>query len=398
MKYVILLVCLGVLLAECSGAQPTPDGSKIDAIVQAAIAKHVAPSACVVIGTKDSVIFAKAYGQLTYDEGSPPATLDTIYDLASVSKAVGTTSATMLLFQDSKLHLEDPVYTYVPAFDQEDKRGITIRHLLAHSSGLPSYTQADKAEAGRREGESKSDALIRFIASLPLKYKTGEGHLYACLNFITLARVNEKVAGMPQEQFLRERLFVPLGMTNTGYMLTDEQKTQAAPTVGAPHFRQGTVRDPLAAYYIDSEHSGGNAGLFSSANDLTRFSQMILLDGQWNGKQILKPETIDRFVTNSLPLKLRETYGLGWGRYLRPPSATPLNRGYDKAAFGHNGYTGTYIHFDRLVGTFLVVLTNRVYPDDSTSDYSIRRGILWLMLESDPKYKGIVESLRARRQ
>ena len=392
----MMLFCT-VFLAGCSCASPTIDGSKIDAIVQEAIAKHVTPSACVVIGTADKVLFAKAYGHLTYDRDSPPATLDTIYDLASVSKAVGTTSATMLLYQDGRLNLDDSVSEYVPVFDQEDKRGITIRHLLTHSSGLPSYTQAAKAEADRREGESKDDALIRHIASLPLKYKTGEGHLYACLNFITLARVNEKVAGMPQEQLLRERLFGPLGMKNTGYLLTDSQKKQSAPTVGPPNFRQGTVHDPLAAYYIDSEHSGGNAGLFSSANDLTRFSQMILSDGQWNGKQILKPETINRFVTNSLPLRLREMYGLGWGRYLRPPSATPLNRGYDKAAFGHNGYTGTYIHFDRLAGTFLVVLTNRVYPDDTTSDYSIRRAILWLMLESDPHYKGIVESLRTRR-
>lgn len=392
----ILLIC-AILSAGCSVASPTIDGSKIDAIVQEAISKHVTPSACVVIGTADKVLFAKAYGHLTYDESSAPATLDTLYDLASVSKAVGTTSATMFLVEEGKLHLDDPVYKYLPDFNREDKRGITIRHLLTHSSGLPSYTQAAKAEADRREGESKDDALIRLIASLPLKYKTGEGHLYACLNFITLARVNETAAGKPQEQFLRERLFGPLEMWNTGYLLTDEQKKLAAPTVGPPNFRQGTVHDPLAAYYIDSEHSGGNAGLFSSANDLTRFCQMILSDGRWNGKQILKAETIDRFVTNSLPLRLREMYGLGWGRNLRPPSATPLNRGFDKAAFGHNGYTGTYIHFDRLAGTFLIVLTNRVYPDDSTSDYSIRRAILWLMLESDPRYKGIVESLRTRR-
>ena len=397
MKRFVSLVCLGILLAGCSGAQPTIDGSKIDTIVQDAIAKHVTPSACVVIGTTDKVLFARAYGHLTYEKDSPPATLDTIYDLASVSKAVGTTSATMLLHQEARVNLDDCVNEYVPIFDQGDVRAMTVRHLLTHSSGLPSYTQAAKAEADRKEGESKSDALVRLIASLPLKYKTGEGHLYACLNFITLARVNEKAAGMPQEQFLRERLFGPLGMANTGYLLTDAQKERAAPTVGRPNFRQGTVHDPLAAYYIDSEHSGGNAGLFSSANDLTRFCQMILSGGQWDGRQILKPETIDTFVTNSLPLRLREVYGLGWGRYLRPPSATPLNRGYDKAAFGHNGYTGTYIHFDRYAGTFLVVLTNRVYPDDSTSDYSIRRGILWLMLESDPHYKGIVESLRTRR-
>jgi len=395
MRRLILLTL--IFLSTCAVAEPVIDGAKIDAIVEEGIARHVTPSVCVVIGTKDKVIFAKGYGHQTYDEGSPAVTLDTPYDLASVSKAVGTTSAAMLLYQDGKLKLDDLVSKYLLAFDVEDKKGIQVWNLLTHSSGLPSYTQAAKAEEIRREGESKDDALIRHIASLPLKYKTGEGHLYACLNFITMAAVNERAAGMPQEQFLRERLFGPLAMTNTGYLLTDEQKKLAAPTVAAPHFRQGTVHDPLAAYYIDAEHSGGNAGLFSSANDLTRFAQMILSDGQWNGRQILKPETIDRFVTNSLPLRLREYYGLGWARSMRAPSATPLNKGFTKAAFSHNGYTGTYIHFDRLAGTFVICLTNRVYPDDSASDYSIRRGILWHMLETDPLYSGIVESLRTRR-
>ena len=384
-------------MAGCSRAQPTIDGGKIDAIVEQAISKHVTPSACVVIGTADKILFAKAYGHLTYDESSPPATLDTIYDMASCSKAVGTTSAAVLLMQDGKLSLDDKVSKYLPDWNTDDKRDITIRNLMAHTSGLPAYTNAEKVEEGRRPGESKPDALIRAIANLPLAYKTNEGFVYACLNFITLARVNEEVAGVSQETFLRRRLFGPLGMRNTGYYLSEKKRAQAAPTVGGDHFRQGIVHDPLANYYETGYHCSGNAGLFTTANDLIPFCRMILSNGRWGGRQIFTPETIDLFATNQVPEKVDEIHGVGWGINVSPPGATPLNKGPKNACISHNGYTGTYIHMDRLAGTFLIVLTNRVFPDDSTSDYSIRRGILWIMLESDPHYKGIVESLRTRR-
>lgn len=393
MKRVIFSVFFVVLFLSVGHCEPVLDEQatrRIDALIENAIARRVTPGAAVIIGTADRILYAKAFGRLTYDQDSAPVTLDTMFDLASVSKAVGTTSATMFLFQDGKLSLDDPVCKYIPAFNREDKRAITIRHLLTHSSGLPSYTQAAKAEADRKPGESRADALIRHIASLPLKYKTGEGHLYACLNFITLARVNEEVAGISQESFLKQRLFDPLGMTNTAYTLSDDQRRLAAPTVGAPNFRQGTVHDPLAAYYSDSNHSGGNAGLFSSANDLAIFCQMLLSGGKHEGVQVLESATIDRFVTNSLPLRLREMYGLGWARYLRYPYATKLNRGYARAAFGHNGYTGTFVHLDRYAGTFLVALTNRVYPDDKSSDLRFRREILEVMVSADPLYADVL--------
>ena len=391
----ILLIC-AILSAGCSVASPTIDGGKIDAIVQEAISKHVTPSACVVIGTADKVLFAKAYGHLTYDEGSPPATLDTLYDMASCSKAVGTTSAAVILMQDGKLGLDDKVSKYLPEWDRDDKRDVTIRNLMAHTSGLPAYLNAGKVEEGRQPGESKPDCLIRTIAETPLAYKTNQGYRYACLNFITLARVNEEIAGVCQETLLRRRMFAPLGMRNSGYYLSEKKRAQAAPTIGGEHFRQGTVHDPLANYYETGYRCCGNAGLFTTANDLIPFCRMILSDGCFGGRQIFTPETIDLFATNQIPEAVDEVHGIGWGISTRPPSATPLNKGPQTACFSHNGYTGTYIHFDRLAGTFLIVLTNRVFPDDSTSDYSIRRGILWIMLESDARYKDLVPSLRTR--
>ena len=388
--WLAVVLCLGA--CAVSRAEPILDADaqkRIDTAVEGAIGRHVAPSMCVVIGTADKALFAKAYGRLTYDPNSPEAALDTIYDMASVSKAVGTTSAALLLVQDGKLSLDDKVSKYIPAWDRDDKRDIQIRQLMCHVSGMPSYTNASLAEAERKEGESKADALTKLIASLPLKYKTGEDYVYACLNFLTLARVNETILGKTQDAFLQERLFKPLGMVNTGYYLNPEQKSHAAPTT--PKL-QGSVHDPLAAYYVDENHCPGNAGLFSTANDLTAFCRMILSNGTWNGQQIFKPETIDQMATNQVPLRVRELHGTGWGRSLSYPFATKLNRGFAKACMSHSGYTGTYVHFDRLAGTFVIVLTNRVYPDDGASDYRLRKEILGIVLEADPIYKDVLET------
>ncbi|MDH7481043.1 MAG: serine hydrolase [Armatimonadota bacterium] len=361
---------------------------RIDTMAEEAIAKHRTPSVVIVIGTADKTLFAKAYGHLTYDDDSPKATLDTIYDLASVSKAVGTATATMLLFQDGKLNLDDPVSKYLSSWNTDDKKDIKVRHLLCHTSGLPAYTNVAKTEEQRRQGEPKSDALIRRIASLPLEYKPGEGWKYSCLNFITLARINEEVAGMSQETFLRRRLFVPLGMLHTGYYLSEKKKSLAAPTIGKPNFRQGVVHDPLANYYeSDGWRCCGNAGLFSSANDLSKFCQMILSGGKWNGRQILTPSTIRLLGTNQVPEKVGRIFGLGWGLSRSYPYATSLNQGPDKAVLSHSGYTGTWIRIDQLAGTFIIILTNRVYPDDTSQGAGIQREITKIVIENYPFYK-----------
>lgn len=376
-----MFVSCGMLIAA---PVITPEVERqIDSAIESAIARKIMPSAAVVVGTKDKVLFAKAYGKLTYEEDAPKATLDTLYDLASVSKAVGTASAAHLLIQDGKLMLDDPVRKYIPEFKTEDKKGILVRHLLLHISGLPSYTRAALAEELRAEGESKADAMIKQIASLPLRYKTAEGHGYACLNFITLGRICENITGKPNEEFLKERVFEPLGMKNTGYQLTDSQKSVAAPT-GVR--LKGTVHDPLAAYYSDENHSGGNAGLFSTANDLSNYCRMILSGGQ----EIFAPETIDLIATNGVPLRVNRMYGHGWVRYSSPPYGTKLNRGFHKAAFGHGGYTGTFVRIDRLSGIYVIMLTNRVYPNDNTSDGRIRREVVGILMRNDPVYEEVL--------
>lgn len=385
------LIALSLYILSSTTAAPVIDAEaarKLDDLVNSQIAKHITPSCCIVIGTGNQVLYSKAYGHYTYDPTSPAVTLDTMYDMASCSKAVGTASAFALLLQDGKVKLDDAVSKYLPSWNRDDKRTITLRNLVTHTSGLPSYTSASGAQAGRKPGDTSADALINHIASLPLQYKTNEGHLYACLNFLTLARVNEEVARTNQEALLRKRVFESLGMSSTGYYITDAQKKLCAPTLTS---LQGEVHDPLANYYRDGYHCPGNAGLFTTANDLTRFCQMILCNGRYGHKRffrqrrIFAPQTVDMFFTNQAPADPKYAWGLGWG--MNSNRAPSEKRGPKTACISHTGYTGTMVQFDRYAGTFMIILTNRVYPDDSTDVGRLRSGIRRIVMDTDPVYK-----------
>ena len=394
-QFAAAVFSLLVLASIAANAAPVIDSAartRLDKVFDDAVAKHITPGGCIVIGTKDGVVFTKAYGHMTYDLDSPAVTLDTLYDMASCSKVVGTTSTLALLLQDGKISLDDPVSKYLPSWDRDDKRAITIRNLAIHTSGLPAYTSAWAAESIRKPDESHSDALIEHIADLHLQYETGKAYKYSCLNFLTLARVNETVAGTSQERFLRARLFEPLGMTDSGYYLRMEEKQRCAPTIGGMGFRQGVVHDPLAYYYRDGYHCPGNAGLFTTANDLTKFCRMILSDGKWGDKQIFTPRTIDMFSTQQIPEDVNASRGIGWCISDEYPYATSLNCDTKSACISHSGYTGTYILIDRLAGAFMVSLTNRVYPDDTASSAVITRSVRRIMLECDPIYRDVLEA------
>lgn len=396
MKHRICILALLLCLVVPTAAAPVIDDAaakRIDDAVQAAIAARKTPSCCIVIGTAERVIFARAYGRFTDEPTSPAVTLDSPYDLASCSKPVGTGTALALLLEDGKLRLDDPVCKYLPSWNRDDRRSVTVRNLATHTSGLNSYTSAARSDGMKKPGQSNADALIDCIASLPLKYKTNEGHLYACLNFLTLARVNEEAAGTSQEQLLRKRVWEPLGMTNTGYYLSDEQKKRCVPTTES---RQGIVHDPLAFYYRDGHHCPGNAGLFSSANDLARFCSMLLSNGRYGPRRpfrqrrIMKPETIDMFFTDLVPDDPKYAWGLGWGISTSRPRPASVKLGPKVTAISHTGYTGTAIEIDRYAGTYMIMLTNRVYPNDNTSVGSIRSAVRRVMLETDPIYRDLL--------
>jgi len=339
--------------------------NEIDAIIEQEIWSGRIPGAVLVVGRNGMIAKSQAYGMRALAPRKQPMRLDTIFDLASCTKPVATVSMTMKLYEEGKISLDDRVERYVPEFGQRGKNRATIRNLLTHSSGLRPYATVDqiKEESG---GLPPSQALIQYICSLAPDYEAGKGYKYSCLNYLLLMRINEQVAQTPAETYLRERIFGPLGMRDTGYELTKRQVSRCAPTTRKPNgeFLKGEVHDPLANFYKTAAAFPGNAGLFSTAQDLSIFLRMLLNHGSFNGVRIFKPDTVELMLTPQSPAESGALRTCGWA-VLEDPSQAAGASG--AAARGpilyHTGWTGTYLWLDRGSDTFMVLLTNREHPN-----------------------------------
>jgi CubicO group peptidase (beta-lactamase class C family) len=313
-------------LAACSAPVP-PATSPLDRSVPAVLAQDGIPGAVVLIGGAEGVRYFRAFGE---------ARLDTVWDLASCTKVVATTTAAMKLVEEGRLGLHDPVSKYVPCFAGRD---VTLEELLTHRSGLPAYLTPRPEWSG--------DDILRRIAEL----KAAKEYRYSCLNMITLARVVEEVAGRSLADYCRTEIFEPLGMKDTGFA---PSASRCAATAGdvAP----GVVHDPLARAYGTPAHRPGNAGLFSTAGDLGIFCRALLA-----GK-ILKPETVRRMFTPNA-----DSRGLGWDVFDDAPY---------RPGVGHTGFTGTLIWLDPAGGRYALVLSNRTLRGEKTDVRRLRREVL----------------------
>ncbi len=400
----LLLCATGALAAAVGAERPAAVDSgrlgAVDAIVRKGIADHVYPGAVLVIGQPGKTLFARAYGNLAYETTSPAMRLDTIFDLASVSKVVGTATAAMLLLEDKAIGLNDLVSSHVAGFGQNGKQVSTLKDLLTHVSGLPAYANRDKIEKTRRPDESHADAAIRYYADLKAAYTPETTLTYSCLNMQTMARVNENVSGRRQEDLLKERVYGPLGMKDTRYILSPEQRKRVAPTLLKKDgtWLVGEVHDPLANYYGSTGHCPGNAGLYSTAPDLARFCEMILRGGRAGSKQVLRPETVKLMTSQQVPAAVRDTRGLGWDIFSDFPYATPLNQADGVRTIGHTGYTGTLIWLDQKTKTYVVFLTNRTFPDDaekpkgSPTILAVRKQVLATVLGALEPYRAVADA------
>jgi uncharacterized protein YbbC (DUF1343 family)/CubicO group peptidase (beta-lactamase class C family) len=321
-----------------------------DTMVAEAVAKDGVPGAVLLIGHKGVIVLRKAYGFAGLRPTTRPMKVDTVFDLASLTKPFATAASALILLEQGKIGLDDPVGKYLPAFAQagEDKAKITIRHLFTHGGGLPS----GGAYAGRK---ITTPEIVREIANRRLLSPPGEKFLYSDLSFISLGAVVEVVSGKSLKDFSQENIYTPLGMTNTGFQPDAALSARAAATTAGDDTTEarGIVHDPTARALGGV---GGSAGLFSTADDLARFCQMILNHGEYAGVRILKPETV-ALATSKQSTYINDVRGLGWdidtGYSIR--GAMPLG------SFGHTGFTGTSVWIDPLTDTFVLLLTNAVH-------------------------------------
>lgn len=355
--------------------------------VEVAIERGAAPGAVLLAARRGKIVESRAFGNRSVNP-DVAMTPDTVFDLASLTKIVATATATSLLLEDGKLRLDDKVAAYIPEFAARGKDDVTLRDLLTHRSGLKAYEDVAAVERVSLAA-SPADNLVQYIAALPKLYPTGEFSVYSCLNYLTLARVNEIAAGESQESLLSRRVWKPLGMNDTGYVLGEAQKSRLAPTFAGSKWKPGMIHDPLANYHgVSAEHCPGNAGLFSTAHDLAIFCEMILGEGIYDGVRVMSPESVRRMIS---PLSELPEYdvakkgagpverrGFGWIVYREKPYGCP--EAPDGRFVGHTGYTGTYLWMDIQDRSFLILLANAVYASDPPQIQEYRKEITgaWL--------------------
>jgi beta-N-acetylhexosaminidase len=338
-------------------------GPRLDAIVEAAIAGGAAPGAALVVGRRGQLVHARGYGRLDRDPGAAAADVHTIWDLASLTKVVATTTAAMILEEEGRLDLDRPVREYLPELDAPDKQAITVRMLLTHRGGLEAFAPLFRELRG-------PDAYLAAINARPLRHRPGTTTLYSDWDLILLQRVIERITGQGLDAFVDERVFGPLGMRDTGFRPAPELHPRIAPTqVDASRggLIHGDVHDPNA-WAIGGV--AGHAGLFASAADLAVFARMMLAGGTHEGVRILGPETIARWTSPQDPGSSR---ALGWDT---PSGRSSAGRYFGPRSFGHTGYTGTSIWIDPERDLFVILLTNRVNPTDENQRHvPLRRAV-----------------------
>jgi CubicO group peptidase (beta-lactamase class C family) len=369
---------VGAAGASLPSAKPEAVGmsadrlAALDAIVAAAVARRDFPGAVLLVARKGQVVYRKTFGVAQCVPTSQPLAADMIFDLASVTKPVATATAVMLLVERGLIRLWDRVSLYVPGFTTwYGEKGVAgeearLYHLLTHTSGLPPYTDAKAAAAALGDPCTPAD-LAGYIARIPKEGPAGSAFVYSCLNYITLAHIVHKVSGQPIDEFAADNVFKPLGMTRTFYRPPAALLEKCVPTEvvdGAP--LRGVVHDPLARL---QGGISGNAGLFSTADDLALFAQMLLNRGELGGRRVLAPLTVDR-MTEIYPKVGASGRGLGWD--VDTDYATVRGDLFGPRSFGHSGYTGTSVWIDPETRTAVVFLTNRVHPDDKGDIIALR--------------------------
>lgn len=319
-----------------------------EAVVARTVDERTIPGAALAIGVRGRILGVTSYGRIGWSDADESVSPDsTVYDLASLTKAVATTTAVLLLVQDGRIHLDDPVQRSLPEFAGVGKEKVTWRHLLTHTSGLP--------PAGHMRGKTVAKRL-RSLLRTKLVDSAGGSVQYSDLSFIVLWTAAQHVAGEPLARFLRRRVWKPLGMTQTSFW-PGRDCENCAPTLilksGEPY--RGKPSDPIAH---NLGVPSGNAGLFSTAHDLARFAAMIANGGELNGVRILRPDLV-RLLSQQVPHAGHRT--MGWEAFCPLEDPNQQQACERPIAYGHTGWTGTSLWIDPVRGTWVVILSNRSY-------------------------------------
>lgn len=363
--YLLLLLqsLIAVAWAEHPGAahHAEPGSQKMSALLDPILERSVAagdiPGAVLLVGHNGRIVYRKAYGARALEPMREPMTVNTIFDLASLTKCIATTTSMMKLVEEGRVRLNDPVAAYLPEFAQNGKQDITIRDLLTHYSGLGPDLDLQTHWNGR-------DAAFAMAMAQTPANPPGLQFVYSDINFEVLGFVVEKVSGEPLNEFAERHIFIPLQMTHTRFLPPNEWLPRIAPTQYDEQGKmlRGVVHDPTARRMGGV---AGHAGLFSTADDLSRFAQSLL-----SGFNVLSPAIVEKMSTPQQPPNAASLRGLGWD--IDSPFSSNRGELLPVGSFGHTGFTGTSLWIDPVTDTYIILLTNAVHPRGGKSVVSLR--------------------------
>ena len=363
----IAVSSLFLAVAAHAQTKPATEFPAIDAMMERAVADGMIPGGVVLIGHNGSVVYRKAFGSRSLEPTHEAMTVDTIFDLASLTKCIATTTSMMKLIQDGRVRLNDPVSMYLPEFAQNGKQDITVRELMTHYSGLA--PDLDLKEQWQGRDTAFAMAMREKPANPP-----GSRFVYSDINFETLGFLVEKVSGLPLNEFAKRTVFEPLGMRDTGFLPEASLLPRIAPTQydDAGHMLRGVVHDPTARRMGGV---AGHAGLFSTADDLSLYAQDLL-----SGFKVLSMSVVEKMSTPQQPANAPSLRGLGWD--IDSPFASNRGELLPVGSFGHTGFTGTSLWIDPVTDTYVILLTNAVHPRGGHSVVSLRARVATAVVQS----------------
>ncbi len=369
----IPLIVVALAVSVIAAVPGRPKLSDVDAIINKAIAKNELPGAVLLVGHRGRIVYEKAYGERAYAPQRQHMTVNTIFDLASLTKVYATAPSIMLLFQQGKIDLNEPVANYLPQFGANGKSQITVRMLLTHFSGL-------RPDPIIPPGVKGHNAILNIIYADHPVVPPGMRFIYSDCNFIVLGQLVQKISGLPLNVFAQRYLYRPLGMYHTRFLPPKSWIARIAPTLEVHGVAlRGVVEDPTARAMGGV---AGHAGLFSDAHDLAIFSQMMLNDGRipsghYRGRYLFQPSVIHKMTSVQSPPWSPVLQGLGWDIDSRFDS----NRGglFPIGSYGHTGYTGTSVWIDPASQTYVILLASRLYPHYRPPILSLRYRVATLV-------------------
>jgi CubicO group peptidase (beta-lactamase class C family) len=343
--------------------------ARIDQLLAGSIQKGLISGGVVLVGGINGTHFTTGYGRVGSAVDSRQMTVDTIFDLASLTKVIATTPSILKLAEEKKLSLIDPVKKWFPEFEGKGKDELLILHLLTHTSGLNDFS-FDPANA--------MQSAIAGAAAQKLNGELGNRFHYADINFILLAEVVRRVSGMPLDEYAARTFYAPLAMKDTAFRPPAEKRGRIAATAGdGPQQFSGEPQDHLARQLGGV---AGHAGLFSTAADLARFCRMILGGGQLDGRQVMEQRTVDQMTAPYFSRGGKVIRGLGWD--IASPFSSPRGSFFSRASFGHTGYSGTSIWIDPNADLYVILLTTRLDYRKKAEFSQLRSALSTLAVEA----------------